>query len=622
MPAAQPHSWLAAPRSRGAMALAMLAITVFMVWLVQPIPLRYISWAHYDETLFLRLAQHLVRGEWLGPYDRVTLVKGVGFPLWLAGAHLLQLPVMLAAALTQAFAAAVAYHALQPLITSRAARLAAFAALALCPTGLSEFNLMRELIFPALTLLAVATTLGWLLRLGTPRGWWWSAASGLALALFALTREDALVMMPLLLAVVVTLALHARLRWRTSGARPAALQAALAAALLLLPMLCVATLNWRHYGVFTLLEMNTRPFTSAYGALARVRHVANTLPQVPIPRETWTRAAAVSPAFAEAERHLKGEIGTVALGPGVSNVGPLFEVNDAIREWLSKEIDYAIPKPAPGMGKRWFIDSYANDLRFKRHFERYVGGPAMARAFLSDAMDHEIAAMRFVWILRESAAAAGHHRSARDAARYYQRVADEINAACASGRLDCRSERHTLAPPFTREHRRLMPWALGVAAGAALTLETHTTVARMGALGTPEELKAAEAFTHQRITPANAAVPPVRGYEALIGLWRLVLPIAAAAALAVWLWCAPRALRPGRCDAATATPRTLWWMATLLLVLVLMRLALMAVVHVSSWPAATTVRYLSAAHPLLVVFIACAATLGWQRWKARGSPGA
>jgi hypothetical protein len=44
----------------------------------------------------------------------------------------------------------------------------------------------------------------------------------------------------------------------------------------------------------------------------------------------------------------------------------------------------------------------------------------------------------FFWNLREAAAAAGHCRTAPDAEAYYRRVADEINAAAAEGRLPTR----------------------------------------------------------------------------------------------------------------------------------------------------------------------------------------
>src|SRR5215831_14003149 len=46
-----------------------------------------------DDELFVRTAHYLVEGAWLGPFDRLTLVKGPFYPAFLAIAHAIGLPV-------------------------------------------------------------------------------------------------------------------------------------------------------------------------------------------------------------------------------------------------------------------------------------------------------------------------------------------------------------------------------------------------------------------------------------------------------------------------------------------------------------------------------------------------
>jgi len=46
----------------------------------------------HDETLYVVRAIHLIRGEDMGPYDATVLIKYPGFSLWLAGLQLLGLP--------------------------------------------------------------------------------------------------------------------------------------------------------------------------------------------------------------------------------------------------------------------------------------------------------------------------------------------------------------------------------------------------------------------------------------------------------------------------------------------------------------------------------------------------
>lgn len=585
---------------RIAAAVAAAALLALWLWLLAGLPLRHDGFSPYDAALFLRQAQHLVRGDWLGPYDALTLAKGAGFPLWLAAVHQLGLSALTAAALTHAAACALAARALRPLLPAPGARLAVFAALLFMPTALGEWSTQRELVYPAAHLLLVTSALGWLLRLTEPRRNRWALLAGAAAAWVMLTREDIAMLAPLAVAVFGVAITGGRCVWR-----PIAASLGLLLPLALLPLLVVAALNQRAYGVFTLVEMDSRPFTSAYGALARIRDKAAPPPQVPVSRASWQRAAAMSPAFALTEKHLSGEVGKGGLGPGIGLVGPLIASNDAVRLWLSQQIGYAIP---PGSGTEWFRRSWTDDAHFHERFARYVGSPAIGEAFLSGAMDEQIAAWRLVWYLRDSAAAAGQFSGAAQAARHWQQVAEEIDAACAAGKLDCRDARHTLRPPLTREHWRWWPWAFGVAAQALVSFESLATAAPMGYLGTAEQQQAAAAFLRERLAPPHTTLAPVPAMDALIAAWRHTLPWLSAAALLAWLACTPWPW-----SRAPARQRLLWATGALLLSLVALRLAALALIHVSSWPAATLPRYLAPAHAPLVLFIAMAAALVWLR---------
>jgi hypothetical protein len=78
--------------------------------------------------------------------------------------------------------------------------------------------------------------------------------------------------------------------------------------------------------------------------------------------------------------------------------------------------------------------------------------PALSRgwskhgAYLLDEDEEEIAGGWFVWAFRDAVAAAGHHHSAQSARQFYERLALEVNDACDSHTLNCRSPRDTLAP--------------------------------------------------------------------------------------------------------------------------------------------------------------------------------
>lgn len=92
---------------------------------------------------------------------------------------------------------------------------------------------------------------------------------------------------------------------------------------------------------------------------------------VPVPGDVRQKAYAVSPAFRELAPYFEGEFG--------------YAVASGTRKWMG--------------------------------------------------ISNEIAAGWFYWALRQAAALAGHHRTAKEANTYYQRIADEINTAIDNGQL-------------------------------------------------------------------------------------------------------------------------------------------------------------------------------------------
>lgn len=571
--------------------------------------LRWSANGLYDEALFLRLARSLAQGEWLGAYTPTSLVKGPGFSLWLAAVHMLHVPAAIAASVTYALACLLVFLALRPVIPGSLQRLLVFAALLACPAALSDFGAMRELIYPASTLSVVACGLGMVTRLEQswhrPEQWFWAAGLGLASALFCLTREEWVWLAP----CWAGMAMWAWWVWYGGGAKFRALVSALGFALLFaaLPVLAVASLNRHHYGVFEVLEINSRPFVSAYGALARVRHEAAP-PQVPVPREVWARIASVSPSFAEVNAQLQGGVSNIWLGPSASLVGRLMDDDPAIRRWLSDRLQVSIPLGELG-GAAFLQDQYRRDERFRSRIELFLGGRENAQAFFSGVMEREAGGGWFVWMLREAVVASGHHASASDADRFYQRLADEVNAACSLEKLQCLAERHTLFPVLQWRYWDPYWSSLAYAADQLLTLPTHSSGGVTKSMGDPAALAEAEAFLHGPLAASRATLAPVAAIEALILASRYALPWLFGFALFGWLLSVPLPRRR-----LGARHFRLWLIGGLLLVLVSGRLALLALIHVSSWPAADDVRYLSAAQPLLLLFTAIGPLLLVSAW--------
>lgn len=381
-----------------------------------------------DDALFIRLAQSLQAGLWLGPYDNTTLAKGMAYPLFIATTSFLAIPLRVAEHGLYLAVAALTASFLQSRTRSPWLGLLTFTILALNP-ALWSFDLarvIRENLYISLSLAVVVLTVIVAFPAAEPpklkrsRAQWFAKrlTLGLSLGLVAagywLTREEGVWLVPSL-GLVLLMAL-ARFAW---CARIAATGSAgfltFAAPLLLAGTICVvgvgsvAWLNKAYYGVFETTEFKSHAFRAGYGALSRIGH-ENWRRLVVLPRDARLRAYAASPAARELEPFFEG-----AGGEGWRRVGCV----------QSKMLDVA---ECPEILGGWFM-----------------------------------------WALRDATTAAGHGGSAIAARDFYVRLAGEIDAACAEGRLDCLPARATLAPPFRRDYLAPTANAAGILLRLVLT---------------------------------------------------------------------------------------------------------------------------------------------------------
>jgi hypothetical protein len=381
----------------------LLLLAAFSIWLRKGMFVHVPYNATFDDLLFIRTARYLKAGNWLGPYDNLTLTKGMFYPLFIRAASFAAIPLKMA---EQA-----AYLAASGLTAGLVRRRMGKHHLAVFLFGLLAFNpvlwnvelarVIREGVYISLSLAVVALTV--IIAFPThdrDRGHRIFQGVGLGLigGAFWLTREEGIWLLPTL-AVVVAVALVGLLRpdWIAHSEPEAfprrltdiALPLAVALAVFFATDASVAGLNYRYYGVFETSEFRAKSFLRAYGALARIQH--NEWQRYMLfPKDARQRAYSVSPAARE-------------LAPFLD--GPLAE---SWRRNGCKRVDIV---PCSDVPSGWVI-----------------------------------------WELRDAVSLAGQSGSALQASRFYDRLANEIDAACASGKIGCLSPRATLSPPFRREY--------------------------------------------------------------------------------------------------------------------------------------------------------------------------
>lgn len=373
--------------SRGTL-IALLVVAGLRIWLTLGHPLTVI-WDS-DERTFLLQARGLLAGNWLGDYTIVTLVKNPFYGMFLAGSFVVGIPTLLAQQLAYVAACALFLVAVRPALAAwRPYQLILlYALLVFNPmSALGSPRLLRNHLYASLALLLLACSVAVVLRAGRSLATivTWSVAGGVFLSALWLTREESLWVAPFLAVFTAVSA------WRLVQAQPGRWLRHLVVlgvpyALLALSIFTVSLLNQRYYGIFTTNEIQGPGFLNAFAAMYRVVPRTPRRTYVVAPKEIRQQLYAVSPAFAELADALEGRL--------------------------------AVP---------WTTLSCRQNRV---------------------CTDNDVVWWAFQWQLREAAAQRGHHDSAVHALRFYTRVADEINAACASGRLQCIGKRASLLPPW------------------------------------------------------------------------------------------------------------------------------------------------------------------------------
>ena len=561
--------------------LSIITLSFIKIWIVTGQTLFAIDGRH-DDRLFLNIADNLAHGKWLGDYNNLTLAKGMFYPLFVAAAYRIGVPLLLAQQMLYIFACLLLVMAVRPTVRPPLMLLFIFALLLFNPmsydVGLATM-VTREGIYPALALMVAGLTAGFMVRLHRPcrTPLWWSSGLGLAISAFWLTREEGVWILPF---IFICAGFSMVRTWRTNPAyRLRLLYWALPLSICLLFSGIVAGLNKLHYGIFTTVEFKEPAFVSAYGALTRVKHT-NWSPYVLVPRETRDRIYEASPSFSELRPFLEGDIGrqwSTPLNKRVINEqmekDPFFA--EKIKEYLRKNEDDLIVK-------LWVSEK--------------------ARVFDGT----QIPGGWFMWALRDAVAAAGHYSSGTAAADYYGRLAHEINIACNEGRLECYGKHATMMAPWHSEYNSYLKNSLIKGIRLLADFEEPDLLTQPGVIS-EESLTAFKRLTRERLSPAHVEIKGwAFGKDALrarmlefIGRgYRFFAPFFSIAGISAFLIETIMVLMRRKAVS------TQWIICAGLLISNLTLITILSLIHTTAFPAIPS--YLGPSYPLHLLFTAMA----------------
>jgi hypothetical protein len=327
-------------------------------------PLTLIPSAPHDDGLFMSLGRSLAEGEWLGPYNQFTLMKGPGYPAFLAVANWLGISASLAHALfycaASVFFVAIAHRFVKSHLIS--GLLLALLLGQLLPTTVYFDRILREQITGSQLLFLFASAAGALFY-AREKKWrlLFAALTGFFLGWLWLTREEGIWILPGAM-VLIGAAIyrgHRMLRLREFAGTIAVMIAVFGTI-----QLGFAAVNWAVYGKFVGVDFKETNYQRALRAIDSVRS-GGTKDFVSITHTAMKRVDAVSPAFASLAPYFDG--------PG--------------KGWQTFTCSQ-YPSACGEIGSGWFVWALRGAAQTMGHYS----SPAQASAFFGRIADEITAA--------------------------------------------------------------------------------------------------------------------------------------------------------------------------------------------------------------------------------------
>ncbi len=285
--------------------LYVIALSLVYVVVRVHTPLTLYPGSPHDDGLYMSLGRSLAEGHWLGPYNQFTLMKGPGYPAFLAVANWLGISASLAHALFYCAAAvffvAIAHRFVKSYLIS--GLLLALLLGQLLPTTVYIDRILREQITGSQFLFLFAAAVGAFFSLSeTKERLLFAALTGFFLGWLWLTREEGVWVLPGAIILIGTASYRG---YRSRRLRELAGTLAMVIAVFATIQVGFAAVNWAVYGKFVGVDFKETNYQRALRAIDSVRS-GGTKDFVSITHAAMKRVDAVSPAFASLAPYFNG----------------------------------------------------------------------------------------------------------------------------------------------------------------------------------------------------------------------------------------------------------------------------------------------------------------------------
>lgn len=287
----------------------MIVIVAIIIKLVITInlPLNARDEIGADEYLMMSQAEELVSGNYLGQYNYLTLVKGIGFPLFLAISYKIGIPLLMLYALFYIVVCLVALIPVRHMVKSRPLQLLVFLLLLFCPATMDcnvQLIYRNMLIIPQSVLLVSALMMMYYHVNDKTKGklLFWSILCAFAWIFMWHTREDSIwSVVPVIISWAVLIATVFRSREKNKGGygdlwlRMGVVS--LPIVFLFMSVQIISFVNYQNYGVYMTNQLNGSNYTKAVMTMMSVKP-SKEVERVEITHDTLKELYKLSPTFA------------------------------------------------------------------------------------------------------------------------------------------------------------------------------------------------------------------------------------------------------------------------------------------------------------------------------------
>jgi len=290
---------------------SILVITVFRFWTIHNREILAVTPSPHDMQLYITTAQSVAQGHWFGQYNERVITRGPVFPLFIAAAYILHIPLAIAQTILYCIASLLFLFCMHLMVKKKWTLIPLYILLLFNPFMFDHetfFQVTRSALYPALSLAVSISCFSLITTVHTSfkKGLGFAVSLGIFFFLFWYYREEGFFLLPLI-AVCYGYSIWTTWKLKKLSKRYVTL--------LFIPILlfCIGThilsaINKKEYGIYTTREFSHPSYSKTLSVLLRIQPEMHN-PLLPLPKQTRQTLYKVSPSFAKLESFFEGEGG-------------------------------------------------------------------------------------------------------------------------------------------------------------------------------------------------------------------------------------------------------------------------------------------------------------------------